>query len=77
MAAAYLVFLVLPSLTPHYGFYSDELYYLACTERLALGYVDQPPLFVWVLRLHRELFGDSLVALRVLPCGCCRPRLAH
>jgi hypothetical protein len=57
------------SLTPHYGFYSDELYYLACTERLALGYVDQPPLFVWVLRLHRELFGDSLVALRVLPAA--------
>jgi 4-amino-4-deoxy-L-arabinose transferase-like glycosyltransferase len=69
LAAAFGVLLVLPSLSPHYGFYSDELYYLACTKRLALGYVDQPPLFVFVLRLHRELFGDSLVALRLLPAA--------
>ncbi|MAE93537.1 MAG: hypothetical protein CL910_02645 [Deltaproteobacteria bacterium] len=57
----------LPALSPHYGFYSDEVYYLACADRLAFGYVDHPPLFVWLLRLHREVFGDSLLALRVLP----------
>lgn len=69
LAAAFFLVLWLPSLSPHYGFYSDELYYLACADRPALGYVDQPPLFVWLLRLHRELFGDSLLALRALPAG--------
>jgi hypothetical protein len=69
MAAAYFLFLLLPSLSPHYGFYSDELYYLACADRLAFGYVDHPPFFVLLLRLHRELFGDSLFALRALPAA--------
>ena len=69
LAAAYFVFLLAPSLSPHYGLYSDELYYLACTRRPALGYVDQPPLFVWVLWLWRTLFGDSQIALRTLPAA--------
>jgi 4-amino-4-deoxy-L-arabinose transferase-like glycosyltransferase len=69
MAGAFFLFLLLPSLSPHYGFYSDELYYLACARRLAFGYVDQPPFFVFVLRLHAELFGDSLLALRALPAA--------
>jgi 4-amino-4-deoxy-L-arabinose transferase-like glycosyltransferase len=67
MPAAFFVFLLLPSLSPHYGFYSDELYYLACAQRLAFGYVDQPPFFPFVLRVHSELFGQSLIALRLLP----------
>jgi hypothetical protein len=69
LATAYFLAIWLPSLSPHYGFYSDELYYLACADRLAFGYVDQPPFFVWWLRLHREIFGDSLLALRALPAG--------
>jgi 4-amino-4-deoxy-L-arabinose transferase-like glycosyltransferase len=69
MAAAFFLFLLLPSLSPHYGFYSDELYYVACTKRLAFGYVDHPPFFPFVLRLHAELFGDSLFALRMLPAA--------
>ena len=27
-----------------YGYFRDALYYLACSEHLAFGYVDQPPL---------------------------------
>src|SRR5471030_1122298 len=28
----------------HYGYFVDELYYLACARHLDWGYVDQPPL---------------------------------
>ena len=67
LSVAFFFALLLPSLSPHYGFYSDELYYLACARRLAPGYVDHPPLFVFVLRVWEALLGDSLVALRALP----------
>ena len=67
LSGVYFLVLWSPTLSPHYGFYSDELYYLACADRPALGYVDHPPLFVWLLRLHRGIFGDSLFALRALP----------
>src|SRR6185437_4585205 len=39
--------------------------YLACTHRLAWGYVDQPPLSIALLWLVRHVAGDSLLALRV------------
>jgi hypothetical protein len=51
----------------HYGFFRDELYYMACGEHLALGYVDQPPLIALLAWLVRHLFGNSLLAIRVLP----------
>ncbi len=54
----------------HYGYFRDELYYVACSERLAFGYVDHPPFSILVLRISRALFGDSLVALRVVPLSC-------
>lgn len=50
-----------------YGYFRDELYYLACTEHLDLGYVDQPPLSIYILAVNRWMFGDSLFALRLLP----------
>jgi hypothetical protein len=54
------------ALTP-YGWFRDELYYVACSERLAFGYVDHPPLSVFVLWLWRALFGNSLAAMRLAP----------
>jgi hypothetical protein len=51
----------------HYGYFVDELYYLACARHLAWGYVDQPPLIALVTWLERELLGDSLTAIRFLP----------
>jgi len=51
----------------HYGFFRDELYYMACGEHLAWGYVDQPPLIALAAWFSRHLFGDSLVSLRLLP----------
>jgi Dolichyl-phosphate-mannose-protein mannosyltransferase len=51
----------------HYGFFRDELYYLACGEHLAWGYVDQPPLVALVAWLGRHAFGNSLLSIRLLP----------
>jgi hypothetical protein len=50
-----------------YGIFRDELYYLACSEHLAAGYVDQPPLIAFVAWIARHLFGESLLGLRLLP----------
>jgi hypothetical protein len=52
---------------PHYGYFRDELYYLACGEHPAWGYVDQPPLIAWTAWLLRHTIGTSLWALRLLP----------
>ena len=49
------------------GIFRDELYYLACSEHLGLGYVDQPPLVGYTAWLARHLFGTSLPGLRFLP----------
>ncbi len=50
-----------------YGYFRDELYFLACAEHLAFGYPDHAPLSVWIARLSREIFGESLYAIRFLP----------
>lgn len=50
-----------------YEIFRDELYYLACADHLAFGYVDQPPLSIWLLAATRTIVGDSLFALRLLP----------
>ncbi len=50
-----------------YGYFRDELYYAACGEHLAWGYVDHAPLVAVVARLSRWLLGDSLFALRFFP----------
>src|SRR5262245_55837306 len=49
-----------------YGFFGDELYYLACADHLDWGYVDHPPLSIWVLAGWRSLLGDGLFSLRLL-----------
>ena len=51
----------------HYGFFRDELYYLACGQHLAWGYIDQPPLIALVAWLERHILGDSIVSIRLLP----------
>src|SRR5215212_10955767 len=50
-----------------YGYFRDELYYVACSEHLDWGYVDQPPLIALVVLAVRKTLGDSLFALRILP----------
>jgi len=51
----------------NYGYFVDELYYLACAQHLAWGYVDQPPLIGLIAKISRVLFGDSLQAIRFFP----------
>src|SRR5713226_10243657 len=48
-----------------YGIFRDELYYLACSEHLDWGYIDQPPLSIALLAADRRLLGDSLFAIRL------------
>lgn len=50
-----------------YGYFRDELYYIACAKRLGAGYVDHPPFSIHVLALVRLLVGDSVFAIRLVP----------
>jgi 4-amino-4-deoxy-L-arabinose transferase-like glycosyltransferase len=50
-----------------YGLFVDELYFLACGEHLAWGYVDMPPLTAFQAWLTRALFGDSMLSIRLFP----------
>lgn len=50
-----------------YGYFRDELYYIACSKHLAAGYVDQPPLSIFVLAAARVLLGESIFAIRLVP----------
>ena len=50
-----------------YGYFRDELYFIATSDHLAFGYVDFAPLSSFVLKISRTLFGTSLHALRLLP----------
>jgi Dolichyl-phosphate-mannose-protein mannosyltransferase len=73
LATRVLLSLVLAKIALHllaitrYGYFRDELYYLASTEHLSWGYVEHPPLSIAVLAIVRALLGDSLVALRLVP----------
>ena len=49
-----------------YGWFRDELYYVVCGRHLDFGYVDHPPFVALVARLVTSVFGDSLVALRLV-----------
>ena len=50
-----------------YGYHHDELYFIACGQHPAFGYVDHSPMTPWIARLAQTLFGDSLFGLRLFP----------
>ena len=50
-----------------YGYFRDELYYIACGEHLAWGYPDHAPMVALMAKASRILLGDSLFALRFVP----------
>ncbi|MBP7146840.1 MAG: glycosyltransferase family 39 protein [Acidobacteria bacterium] len=55
------------SVLTRYGYFRDELYYVASTRHLAWGYVDHPPLSIALLAAWTAVFGDSIAAIRVVP----------
>lgn len=57
----------LTSFHESFGYFIDEFYYIACSKRLAFGYVDHPPFSIFVLSLVRGIFGESLAAIRLFP----------
>jgi hypothetical protein len=67
MAALSLAVHLVVNAAGGYGYFRDELYYIACSKRLAAGYVDQPPFSILVMAAARRLLGDSLFAIRLVP----------
>ncbi|PSB62140.1 hypothetical protein DSM107010_56100 [Chroococcidiopsis cubana SAG 39.79] len=51
----------------HYGYFSDELYYIAAGEHLDWGFAEFPPLVAVIANISRWLLGDSLFAIRLFP----------
>src|SRR5436189_5645017 len=67
IAGLALVALIVHLLTIHrYGYFRDELYYIACARHLDFGYVDLAPLSAFLLRIELIFFGSSF-ALRIFP----------
>src|SRR5687768_15009180 len=50
-----------------YGYFRDELYFLACAEHLAFGYPDHAPLSIFIAKIGLTLFGQSLYAIHFFP----------
>jgi dolichyl-phosphate-mannose--protein O-mannosyl transferase len=67
LSLALFLYHILTSAWSGYGFFIDEFYYVACSKRLAFGYVDHPPLTILLLAMSRSILGDSIAAIRFLP----------
>ncbi|GAA4228198.1 hypothetical protein FHR32_002595 [Streptosporangium album] len=66
-AIALVTLATLLAVSPGYGYHRDELYFRLLGEHPAFGYFDTPPLTPLIARASVTLFGDSVVALRVVP----------
>src|SRR5215469_16314574 len=69
---ALVSFVVHMAFAGNYGYFRDELYYIAAGHHLAPGYVDFPSLIA-VLAALLQPFGDNLVIIHIVPAianGC-------
>lgn len=48
-----------------WGYFRDEMYYIACGRHLAWGYVDHGPLVALQSRISLAFFGKSLAGIRM------------
>ena len=55
----------------NYGYFRDELYFMAMSQHPAFGYVDVPPLVPWITLIPRFLTGNALWALHVISALVC------
>ena len=51
----------------HYGLHRDAYLYLAQSDHLDWGFFSTPPLTAFMTRIHTLIWGDSLLAVRMLP----------
>lgn len=64
----FILFVLIIGLLPiSYGFWRDELYTIALSKHLAWGYVDVPPFMPFCIAGMRFLFGESILAMHLLP----------
>lgn len=67
LAITYFLILYFPSMVNEsYGIFIDEFYYIACSKRLDWGYVDQPPLSLYILSLLSPYYEYKSI-LRLIP----------
>ena len=65
-AAFAVATLILHALTYRgYGYFRDELYFMACGDRPDWAMLDHPPLVALVSRVSRSLLGESLFSIRL------------
>jgi hypothetical protein len=55
----------------NYGYFRDELYFMAMSHHPAFGYVDVPPLVPWITLIPLFLTGNALWALHVISALVC------
>ena len=53
-----------------YGYFRDELYYIALSDNLDFGYLDVPPIVPFLLAIVRHVLGTSFLSLHLLPAIC-------
>jgi hypothetical protein len=51
----------------NYGYFRDELYYMAAGRHLAFGYVEYPSMIALLAALMNVIAGDALVAIHLIP----------
>lgn len=53
----------------NYPLFRDELYYIDCANHPAFGYVDHPPLSIFILIVWKTFFSDSQLSTRMIPAA--------